>query len=92
MKTKNKKYIIASLSNINNKLYKIGWRWLPGGMSALIMASLLKLGAWQPLENISYNLLLQLRTQIPWDEHILQQNELKLISDAWIVLIIILGG
>ena len=70
MKTKNKKNFISSLSKLNSKLYKFGWRWLPGGMSALLMASLLKLGAWQPLENLSYNVLLQLRGEMPWDERV----------------------
>ncbi|MGB3208884.1 MAG: CHASE2 domain-containing protein [Crinalium sp.] len=70
MKTKKPKNFILFISNFNNKLDKLGWRWLPGGMSALIMASLLKLGAWQPLENLSYNVLWQLRGEIPWDERV----------------------
>jgi CheY-like chemotaxis protein/signal transduction histidine kinase/CHASE2 domain-containing sensor protein len=34
------------------------------------MALLFKLGAWQPLEQIAYNLLFQLRAQQPWDERV----------------------
>ncbi len=96
MKTKNKNNFISSISNLNRKLYKLSWRWLPGGMSALLMASLLKLGATGVDQIFT-----------PFDisppaggaylhptgiQNVLQQNELHFISDALVVLILILGG
>jgi CheY-like chemotaxis protein/signal transduction histidine kinase/CHASE2 domain-containing sensor protein len=52
------------------KISEAGWRWLPGGISALVMALLFKVGAWQPLEQIAYNVLFQSRGQQPWDDRV----------------------
>jgi signal transduction histidine kinase len=57
---------------------KMGWRVLPGGMTAVGMAVLLKLGALQPLENIAYNTLFRLRGQASWDDRLV----LVAIDDA----------
>jgi signal transduction histidine kinase/CHASE2 domain-containing sensor protein len=43
---------------------------LPGIIAALAIASLLKLGVLQPLENIAYSQLFQLRGAIPWDNRV----------------------
>jgi diguanylate cyclase (GGDEF)-like protein/PAS domain S-box-containing protein len=43
---------------------------LPGGIAAIAVASLLKLGAWQPLEQTAYNLLFHLRGATPWDDRV----------------------
>ncbi|MBW4488716.1 MAG: CHASE2 domain-containing protein [Trichocoleus desertorum ATA4-8-CV12] len=47
-----------------------GWRLLPGGITALIVVGLLKVGAWQPLEQLSYRLLFRLRGDQAWDERV----------------------
>jgi signal transduction histidine kinase/CHASE2 domain-containing sensor protein len=57
---------------------KLGWRLLPGGVTAVGMAVLLKLGVLQPIENIAYNALFRLRGEIPWDERLV----LVAIDDA----------
>jgi diguanylate cyclase (GGDEF)-like protein/PAS domain S-box-containing protein len=43
---------------------------LPGGVAALVVASLLTLGAWQPLEYMAYDVLFHLRGAIPWDDRV----------------------
>jgi signal transduction histidine kinase len=43
---------------------------LPGIVAALAIAGLLKLGVLQPLENIAYSHLFQLRGAIPWDDRV----------------------
>ena len=49
---------------------ELGWRLLPGGITALVVASLAFLEAWQPLEQIAYNALFQLRGAIAWDSRV----------------------
>src|SRR6476469_1716995 len=49
---------------------ELGWRLLPGGVTALVVASLTLLEAWQPLEQIAYNVLFQLRGAIAWDPRV----------------------
>lgn len=58
---------MKKLSQVNLSL---GRRSLPGGVAALLVIGLLKLGVWHPLENLSYNLLFRLRGSTPWDERI----------------------
>jgi signal transduction histidine kinase len=57
---------------------KLGWRLLPGGVTAVGLAVLLKLGVLQPLENIAYNTLFRMRGEIPWDDRLV----LVAIDDA----------
>lgn len=54
------------------------WRLLPGGVTALLIAALFKLGTLQPLENITHNALFKLRGSIPWDDRLV----LVAIDDA----------
>ncbi len=63
---------------MNWRLSEYGWRLLPGGITALLMAAMFKLGALQPLENLSYKALFQLRGEIPWDDRLV----LVAIDDA----------
>ncbi|MEP0871126.1 CHASE2 domain-containing protein [Trichocoleus desertorum AS-A10] len=49
---------------------ELGWRLLPGGITALVVASLTALEVWQPLEQIAYNTLFQLRGAIAWDRSV----------------------
>lgn len=49
---------------------KYGWRLLPGGLTALAFAGLLSLGALQPLEQLAYSVLFQLRGEQPWDDRL----------------------
>jgi signal transduction histidine kinase/CHASE2 domain-containing sensor protein/DNA-binding response OmpR family regulator len=46
------------------------WRWLPGGLTALAIASFLQLGAFQPLEQMAYQTLFRLRGELPWSDQI----------------------
>ncbi|MDX2098305.1 MAG: EAL domain-containing protein [Leptolyngbyaceae cyanobacterium bins.59] len=55
---------------MNWQCRKLGWRALPGGIAALTIAILLKLGALYPLEQIGYQVLFRLRGSIPWDERV----------------------
>lgn len=55
---------------MNWKFSDIAWRWLPGTLSAIAVGALWKFGAWQPLEQIGYNKMLQLRGTRPWDDRI----------------------
>ncbi|MBD2099426.1 CHASE2 domain-containing protein [Leptolyngbya sp. FACHB-261] len=55
---------------MNWQFRELGWRILPGGFTALAVAALLKLGAWQPLEQLSYNALFRLRGPIAWDDRV----------------------
>lgn len=47
-----------------------GLRLLPGGITAFIVVGLLQVGAWQPLEQLSYRLLFRLRGEQAWDERV----------------------
>jgi len=49
---------------------KYGWRLLPGGLTTLVFATLLSLGALNPLEQIAYSLLFQLRGEQKWDDRL----------------------
>ena len=46
---------------------------LPGAIAAGVAVGLLQIGAWQPLERLSYNLLFQIRQSLPhpsWDQRV----------------------
>jgi signal transduction histidine kinase len=47
-----------------------GWRLLPGSITAVTIAALLKLTALQPLEQIAYRAMFHLRGELPWDERV----------------------
>jgi CHASE2 domain-containing sensor protein len=47
-----------------------GGKLLPGVLAALAIVALLQIGILQPLENIAYNKLFQLRGAIPWDDRV----------------------
>ncbi|MBD2021594.1 CHASE2 domain-containing protein [Leptolyngbya sp. FACHB-36] len=49
---------------------KYGRSLLPGGLTTLVLAVLLNLGALQSLEHLAYNTLLHLRGQLPWDDRL----------------------
>lgn len=55
---------------MNGKFSKFGWWLLPGGVVTLLVAALLELGAWQPLEQLAYIALFRLRGSIPWSEQV----------------------
>jgi signal transduction histidine kinase/DNA-binding response OmpR family regulator/HPt (histidine-containing phosphotransfer) domain-containing protein len=55
---------------MNWQFRDLGWRLLPGGLTACIIAGLLHLGAWQPLEHIAYQVLFRLRGSQPWDSRV----------------------
>ena len=63
---------------MNWRFSEYGWRLLPGGFTALLVAALFKLGALQPIENLAYNALFKLRGEIPWDDRLV----LVVIDDA----------
>lgn len=63
---------------MNWRLSEHGWRFLPGGITALLTAVMFKLGALQPLENLSYKALFQLRGETSWDDRLV----LVAIDDA----------
>ncbi|EKQ70516.1 putative transmembrane sensor domain protein [Leptolyngbyaceae cyanobacterium JSC-12] len=63
---------------MNWRFRKHGWRFLPGGAIALGVAVLLKLGVFQPLEQIVYQSLLNLRGTYLWDDRLV----LVTIDDA----------
>ena len=60
------------------RLSEYGWRLAPGGIAALWIATLLRLGTLQPLENLGYNALFKLRGGISWDDRLV----LVAIDDA----------
>lgn len=49
---------------------EFGWRLLPGGIAALLVGILLQFGGWQPLEQMAYTLLFQVRGSRPWSEQV----------------------
>jgi signal transduction histidine kinase/CHASE2 domain-containing sensor protein/DNA-binding NarL/FixJ family response regulator len=51
-------------------LRRWGWRLLPGSIATLAIATLVRLGAFQPFENIAYQTLFQVRGPQPWNEHL----------------------
>ncbi|MEO1132814.1 MAG: CHASE2 domain-containing protein, partial [Cyanobacteria bacterium J06639_1] len=48
------------------------WMWhvVPGAIAAVVTAGLLRVGAWQPLEFMSYTALFRLRGERAWDDRI----------------------
>jgi diguanylate cyclase (GGDEF)-like protein/PAS domain S-box-containing protein len=52
---------------------RIGWlvRMLPGGIAAVLIAWLLHLGVWQPLEYAAWDNLFRLRGELPWDDRVI---------------------
>ncbi|MGV0023382.1 CHASE2 domain-containing protein [Phormidesmis priestleyi] len=57
---------------------KLGWRLLPGGVTAVGLAVLLRLGVLQPIEDIAYTAMFRMRGEIPWDDRLV----LVAIDDA----------
>lgn len=55
---------------MNWRFAEVRWRLLPGGLTALLFAGLLKLGALQPLEQIAYQSLFRLRGETRWDDRL----------------------
>jgi signal transduction histidine kinase/CHASE2 domain-containing sensor protein/DNA-binding response OmpR family regulator len=55
---------------MNWQWFGVGWRFLPGLVTALVTLFCLQLGIWQTLERTVYNRLFQLRGTIPWDERV----------------------
>lgn len=55
---------------MKRKLHDLGWSVLPGGIAVLAVTLLLRLSAFQALEQASYRLLFQLRGEQLWDERI----------------------
>ncbi|HEY9625192.1 MAG TPA: CHASE2 domain-containing protein [Crinalium sp.] len=51
--------------DVKGRLSALGWRLLPGGVTALGVALLLRLGAWDSLESIGYTTLFKIRGPIP---------------------------
>lgn len=42
----------------------------PGALTSLGVGALLQMGAWQPMENLAYNLLFRLRGEQAWDDRV----------------------
>lgn len=55
---------------MNWRFAEVRWRLLPGGLTALLFAGLLKLGALQPLEQIAYQSLFRSRGETRWDDRL----------------------
>jgi CHASE2 domain-containing sensor protein len=49
---------------------RYSWRLLPGSLTTLVYAGLLTLGALQPLEQLTYSVLFQLRGEQLWDDRL----------------------
>ncbi|HEY9885506.1 MAG TPA: CHASE2 domain-containing protein [Thermosynechococcaceae cyanobacterium] len=49
---------------------RAAWRLLPGSLTTLVFAALLSLGALQPLEQLAYSILFQLRGERAWDDRL----------------------
>ena len=49
---------------------RAAWRLLPGSLATLVFAALLSLGALQPLEQLAYSILFQLRGERAWDDRL----------------------
>ncbi|UBF25242.1 CHASE2 domain-containing protein [Kovacikia minuta CCNUW1] len=54
----------------NTNLETIRRYLLPGGMAALFVVGLLRLGVWQPLEHLAYNSLFRFRGSLSWDQRL----------------------
>ncbi len=52
------------------RLPRVGWRLLPGLLSLLAAIAMLQVGGFQPLEQIAYRSLFQLRGALPWDDRL----------------------
>lgn len=55
---------------MNRLLSKLNWSFLPGGVTAIAIAVIAKLGAFQPLEQIAYRQLFQIRGTTSWDNRV----------------------
>ena len=55
---------------MNWRLRELGWRLLPGGIAVFLTAVLLKLGGWQPFEQMAYRMLFQSRGALSWTEQV----------------------
>ncbi|HEY9654549.1 MAG TPA: CHASE2 domain-containing protein, partial [Crinalium sp.] len=49
---------------------RAAWRLLPGSLTTLVFAALLSLGALQPLEQLAYSILFQLRGERAGDDRL----------------------
>ncbi|MCS6814038.1 MAG: CHASE2 domain-containing protein, partial [Cyanobacteria bacterium] len=47
-----------------------GWRWFPGGVMAFVIAIMLAMDSFSPLEHFVYRLLFQLRGATAWDDRL----------------------
>ncbi|HEY9617852.1 MAG TPA: CHASE2 domain-containing protein [Microcoleaceae cyanobacterium] len=59
-------------------LHRQVWRFLPGGLTAVVITLVVLLGMFQPLEQIAYRQLVQARGTLPWDDDLV----LVAIDDA----------
>ncbi len=55
---------------IRHPIWHVGWRVLPGAVTALAIAGLCQLEVLQPLEQMAYRSLFQLRGERSWDERL----------------------
>lgn len=55
---------------MNWQFKDLRWQILPGGAAALAVVALIKLGVWQPLEQLTYIGLFNLRGPVDWDERV----------------------
>ncbi|MDX2211976.1 MAG: CHASE2 domain-containing protein [Oculatellaceae cyanobacterium bins.114] len=55
---------------MNWYIHRHRWRWLPGSLVALAITVLLWIGAFQPLEQITYRALFQARGELDWSDQI----------------------
>ncbi|MGA7938083.1 MAG: CHASE2 domain-containing protein, partial [Kovacikia sp.] len=55
---------------VRKRLKATGRCLLPGGIASLFVVGLLKLGVWQPLEQLAYNTLFQFRGALLWDQRV----------------------
>jgi signal transduction histidine kinase len=55
---------------MNWRFGESGWRLMPGGSAAILLAVLLKLGFLQPYEQLAYNALFRARGETAWDDRL----------------------
>ncbi|NJP10410.1 MAG: CHASE2 domain-containing protein [Leptolyngbyaceae cyanobacterium RU_5_1] len=63
---------------MNWSFYQHRWRWLPGSVTLVAIAILLKMGVLQPLEDIAYRAGFRMRGERLWDDRVV----LVAIDDA----------
>lgn len=56
---------------MNWRFNHLVWRVIPGVLTSLVCAAFVGVGAFEPLENLAYNTLFQIRGEQPWDERLL---------------------